>query len=136
MKKLLTLESWPLETNRWMESEIEFLAFWRAPASLSRRNTSEPATAASWAIPAPIWPAPITPITLNSAMKSIIQDRTWIGRWCDSLKYKWSAHTSKNYLSFCGYFFLLFYSSKNKFKQETPYLLTLIQNLYIRFRFI
>jgi hypothetical protein len=67
----LTWENWPLAARRRSEAEMEATARERAVGSASRRRTAQPAAAASWAIPEPICPAPITPtaaISLAVAM--------------------------------------------------------------------
>jgi len=47
---------------------IDFVALERAAGSVSSSHTSSPCTAASWAIPEPIWPLPTTPTALISVM--------------------------------------------------------------------
>ena len=44
----------------------------RDSSEISLRTTSYPASALTWAIPFPIWPAPITPIVFRSAI-SLVQ---------------------------------------------------------------
>lgn len=68
--KYLTWLSCPLETRRWMELEMDLVALDRASESVSSSQASNPCTAASWAIPDPIWPPPTTAMVLISAIHS------------------------------------------------------------------
>jgi len=68
----LTWESWPLAARRRSEAEMEATARERAAESASRRRTAQPAAAASWAIPEPICPAPITPTAAISLAVAMI----------------------------------------------------------------
>src|SRR3990172_4633555 len=53
--------SWPFSTRRPMNPAIRSFARSTAPATGSWMSTARPASAATWAIPAPIVPAPSTP---------------------------------------------------------------------------
>lgn len=73
-----------METRRWMELEMDLVALDRASESVSSSQASNPCTAASWAIPDPIWPPPTTAMVLISAIHAPLPPWQNV-RWNDSV---------------------------------------------------